>query len=246
MNSNNTPELNPAWLLHRRPYKENSVIAEFLVEHLGRTAMVINGARKVRSTKAPLLQPFSQVMISWRGRGELKTLTSIEPLNSCRLLGHRLFCGLYINELILRAVIPGQPIEGLTELYHVILQQLSTHSLIEPVLRYFELQLLLLTGYLPSFDYDILTGERLKADRFYCYQPGSGFTLAKERTDSYDRRYLYHVRILQSLAIRDFHNCSHYFDFKRFTRQALATVLGDRPLKSRELFIHTHKIKPSI
>ena len=94
--------------------------------------MVVKGARKPRSARAALLQPFAPVMVSWRGKGELKTVHGIEPVQSTRLLGNHLYCGFYINELMLRAVMPGQSAEGLFELYSSVISRLATQSPVQP------------------------------------------------------------------------------------------------------------------
>ncbi len=235
-------ELSAAWMLHSRPYKESSLLAEFLVEGVGRVPMVVKGARKPRSLHASLLQPFCQVMVSWRGQGELKSLTAIEPETSLRLTGKSLFCGFYINELILRTVIAGQPSEGLIELYTVVIHKLAEAVALEPLLRFFELELLELMGYLPSLQQDTLTGLNLTPENKYHFQPGTGLIPASEGFQK-DQRFLYHYDVLKALASRDFSNHDFYPDFKRFTRQALSLVLGDRPLKSRELFSRVNKTK---
>ncbi|MDD7804895.1 MAG: DNA repair protein RecO [Endozoicomonas sp. (ex Botrylloides leachii)] len=235
------PELRSAWLLHRRPYQESAVIAEFLLESQERLAMVVKGARAPRSAKMALLQPFAQVMVSWRGKGDLKTLHAIEPLQTFRLLGMHLYCGIYINELLLRAVMPGQLTEGLFELYSSAVSQLSRREPVQPVLRFFELQLLQLTGYLPCFNYDAYSGQAIKPDRWYRFKPTTGFIAIDEhQANNYDKHLVFHASVVKALAERDFSNKTYYYDFKRFSRLALAVLVGKKPLKSRELFLKGH------
>ncbi|WP_263078792.1 DNA repair protein RecO [Endozoicomonas sp. Mp262] len=230
-----------AWLLHRRPYKESSVIADFLVENHGRVAMVVKGARKGRSLRSTLLQPFSQVAINWRGKGELKTLTTIESVQGYRLDGDGLLCGFYLNELLLRAVLQGQPDEGIAALYATVIEQLASGQLLEPALRFFELELLDLLGYLPSLTHEADTGRPLSAKKNYCFQAGVGLVPLDDSAGIPDSRYGYQVAALKALDARDFTDSAFYPVFKRFTRQALTMVIGDRPLKSRELFIRSNK-----
>lgn len=237
-----TVKLHSAWLLHSRPYKETSVITDFLVKDYGRLAVVVKGARGHRSARAALLQPFSCVMLGWRGKGELKTLHMIEPLQGFQLLGSHLYSGFYVNELILRSIISGQWVEGLFELYSFVISQLSEKMPIQPVLRLFELQLLQLTGYLPSFNYDAQSGESLNSDNFYLFQPSMGFiAITDNAREVYNRHSVFHGQVLKALAARDFSDKLHYYDFKRFSRQALVVLIGEKPLKSRELFVRTKK-----
>ena len=228
-------DLSAAWMLHSRPYKERSVIAEFLVEGHGRVAMVVRGVRQARSRHAPLLQPFTKVYTSWRGRGELKTLLVLEPCATVRLTGKALYCGLYINELVLRAVLPGQWLEGLNELYEPILEKLADNLPVEPVLRLFEMELLELTGYLPSLTHEAASGAVIEPGGFYRLIHEQGLVPVNEVSADH-RRFLYRGELLLALANRDFSNTRFYPGFKQFTRQALTPLIGDKPMRSRALF----------
>lgn len=227
-------ELSAAWLLHSRPYKERSVIAEFLVEGHGRVAMVVRGVRQAKSRTAPLLQPFTQVLLSWRGRGELKTLDSIELSRSVRLAGQSLYCGFYVNELVLRATVPGQTLDGLTDLYGLVIAKLQEDIPVAPVLRLFELELLGLTGYLPSLSIEQATSEAVTEHNYYRFLPEHGLVrLTPEMPVKAD---CFSGTALLALASRDFSQSGCYSEFKRFTRIAMMPLIGTKPLRSRELF----------
>ena len=93
--------LNPAFVIHSRPYRETSQLVEVFTQDSGRFTLVARGSRGPRSPLKGLLQPFSLLTISWRGKGDLKNLTQVEcPDHSLRLGGDRLFYGLYLNELV--------------------------------------------------------------------------------------------------------------------------------------------------
>ena len=232
-------DLSAAWLLHSRPYKERSVIAEFLVEDYGRLAMVVRGVRQAKSRTAPLLQPFTQVWLNWRGRSELKTLTSIELSRSIRLSGQSLYCGFYVNELIMRAVLPGQPMDGLPELYEKVIEMLQGKEALEPVLRWFELELLELTGYLPDLEHDMTTGQAIQSDASYCLLPEQG--LVRLKADMPVKADCFVGAALQAMAAREFTQGQWLPSFKRFTRLALLPLIGEKPLQSRELFTRTDR-----
>ena len=231
-------ELSAAWLLHSRPYKERSVIAEFLVEDYGRMAMVVRGVRQAKSRTAPLLQPFTRVLLNWRGRSELKSLTSIEHSRSLRLSGQHLYCGFYVNELIMRAVLPGQPMDGLLELYEAIIEKLHGSESVEPVLRWFELELLELTGYLPDLSSDVITGQAIDTGAFYRLLPEQG--LVKLTADMPVKADCFAGSALQAMVARDFSGSDWLPSCKRFTRLALQPLIGEKPLQSRELFTRTN------
>ena len=236
-------ELQRAWMLHSRPYKEQSVIAEFFVENHGRIAMVVRGVRKARSAHAALLQPFNSVLLSWQGRSELKNLRSIEPLTRVRLAGNALYCGFYINELLLRAMIPGQDIEGISELYPSTIHQLAVlEGVPDPVLRRFELTLLQLTGYLPDLTVDTFTGKPVLSDQCYGFQQEQGVFLIKDDIPvEVPPIARFSGELLLALSRQDFNRPDYFSDYKRFVRQALQPIVGDRPLESRRLFQTSQK-----
>lgn len=231
-------DLSAAWLLHSRPYKERSVIAEFLVEDYGRMAMVVRGVRQAKSRNAPLLQPFTRVLLSWRGRSDLKTLVNIELSRSLRLSGQYLYCGFYVNELVMRAILPGQAVDGLSdglsELYEAVIEKLHAREPMEPVLRWFELELLELTGYLPDLGVDVATGQAVAADAVYRLLPEQG--VQRLAADMPVKADCFPGAVLQAMATRDFSVAEWLQYFKRFNRLALQSLIGEKPLQSRELF----------
>lgn len=227
-------ELSAAWMLHKRPYKERSAIAEFLVNDHGRMAMVIRGARQAKS-RSRTVQPFTRVFVSWRGRSELKTLHSLETADAVHLKGQSLYCGFYLNELLMRAVLPGQHVEGLFDLYSVVLEQLTSGAPLQPLLRVFEIELLEMTGYAPSFASDAASGAEIHPDLLYEFKAGVGFLPVLTFREK-DRPRYFSGELLLSLAERRFDNVRHFPGFKRLTRLALAPLVGEKPLRSREFF----------
>ncbi|WP_252180441.1 DNA repair protein RecO [Endozoicomonas sp. 4G] len=227
-------ELSAAWMLHSRPYKERSVIAECLVKDHGRVAMVIRGVRQAKS-RSWAIQPFTRLFLSWRGRSELKTLNSFETADAIHLQGQSLYCGFYLNELLMRSVLPGQLVEGLFELYSVVLEQLTTGVPLQPLLRVFEMELLEMTGYAPSLISDAASGAQIQPDLLYEFRAGVGFLPVLTLREK-DRPRYFSGELLLSLAARRFDNVQYFPGYKRLTRLALAPLVGEKPLKSREFF----------
>ncbi len=67
-----------AFVMHRRKYRESSLITEFLTEGRGRLAAIAKGPTRPRSIAGQILQPGLSLSIETRGRNELQTLTSVE------------------------------------------------------------------------------------------------------------------------------------------------------------------------
>ncbi len=70
--------LQPAYVIHRRPFRETSLLVDFFCLDHGRIAAVAKGARQGKSRMQALLQPFQPLRISFSGRGEVKTLIGAE------------------------------------------------------------------------------------------------------------------------------------------------------------------------
>ncbi len=97
--------LQPAYLLHRRPFRDSSQLVELFTAEHGRLSLVARGVhRKARGgSTGAMLQPFVPLLVSFSGRGELKTLTHTEVAGRPqRLSGATLFSGFYLNELLVR------------------------------------------------------------------------------------------------------------------------------------------------
>ena len=72
-----------AVVLHTRAYRETSLLVNLLTARHGRVAAVAKGARSPR--RGQPLQPFAKLLVSWRGRGSLVTLTGVESVSTAQL-----------------------------------------------------------------------------------------------------------------------------------------------------------------
>ena len=92
--------LQPAYLLHQRDYRNTSRIVELITQDYGRITGVARGVRRSKSPLRGLLKQFSQVHVSWVGRGDMVTVTGVEPgVPTQSPTGLGLLCGFYVNEL---------------------------------------------------------------------------------------------------------------------------------------------------
>ena len=135
-------KLAPAYVLHARPFRETSLLLDVFTCDHGRISLIAKGAKRAKSTKSALLQPFSAITISWCGRSDLQTLTHVEARQvSKRLMGKALLCGLYINELLIKLLHRHDPYTRLFHAYEQLIKQLIETNDLEISLRVFELQL---------------------------------------------------------------------------------------------------------
>lgn len=233
-------ELQPAYVLHTRHFRDSSLIVEFLTAEFGRVTGVLKGVRgsgKAAKQRKGLTQPFVGVTISWSGRSDLKTITLIEASAApIYLTGHRLFSGMYVNELLTRLLQPYDQHTQIYTLYQWILNRLSEDSLVDVVLRQFELHLLDCLGYGLELRTDSSSGEAIESDKHYYFHPQQGFSLLTEEAQRLNNSaVVFRGRDILSIANGDYNEASRK-TAKRLCRQALHMLLGDKPLKSRELF----------
>jgi DNA repair protein RecO (recombination protein O) len=225
--------LRRCFVLHRRDYANTSLILDLFCEAEGRVAVIAKGAKRGRGTVAAVLQPFVPLWASWTGRGEVPTLARCEPAGPAINLGGRtLFCGLYLNELMVRLLQRGDPHEALFAFYHSALSRLGGTADVETVLRQFELRLLEEMGYSPVLDREGDSGEPVRAGRWYICEPGS----APRRGGAGEGAALVRGETLIGLAAGGALAGELAREARDLMRALLAPHLGPRPLKSRELF----------
>ena len=229
-------DLDPAYVLHTRPWRETSLIVDCISYRHGRVGLVARGARRQASALKTRLVPFQPLLLSWYGKGELKTLHGAEwQGGALALRGHALMCGFYLNELLLRLLPAGDAHERLFETYARTLEALNVAAEIEPVLRRFELDLLTELGYAQPLAHTA-AGGALDPGRRYGFEPGVG--VVGPPTDGPD----FTGRTLLELAAGDLSNPVTLAEGKLLLRSLIAHYLGDKPLATRQLLIDLQKL----
>lgn len=224
-------ELVPAYVLHRRAYRDTSLLVELLARDHGRIGAVARGARRGRL--APLVQPFRPLLVSWTGRGELATITALEEAGApVRIDGARLVSGFYANEILLRLLQREDPHSEIFDAYARLLGLLAASEHAEgAVLRTFERDLLDALGYGLSLHEDV-DGRPLDPGTCYRYQPEHGpvAVTMPEGGGLYVRG-----RSLLSLAA-GLPDAVAERELRPLLRRILTLYIGERPLRSRELY----------
>ena len=235
MTSNEPDE---GFLLHARPFRDTSLIGEFFLRRHGRVSILYKHLKKEgkAGAKARLLQPFAPLAVTFDGQNELKAGRMLEPAGAAFFLtGKALFSGLYLNELLVRLLQREESAEALFEHYRLALLRLQD-SVDEITLRRFEQQLLQEMGYGLVLDSDV-SGELLAPDTWYLYEADTGFIpLPQQPADPACARLSFRGAHLLEIRQEQYEDTAVRSDAKRLSRLALAPHLGDKPLKSRELF----------
>ena len=220
------------YVLHTRPYSNTSLIVEFFSQKQGRIAAVARSARGPQSRYKGQLQLFTPILASWSGNHELKTLNQIELAGLPLQLDQKpLFCGFYLNELLMRLLHKEDPHPNLFDAYSESLSSLVNEENISRVLRLFEKKLLEELGYALPLAQEAKTRLPIQAEKHYRYESGHGFLQA----DSEDESVFLGADLL-CIAQNRLDNHLVLQVSKRLMRMALAPLLGGRPLNSRALF----------
>lgn len=234
MSDAHSVQLQPAYVLHARPYRDTSIIVDLLTQDHGRITAVARGVRSSKGHKRQLLAPFHRLLVNWQGKSSLKLLTGFETEHHfLQLMGNYLYSGFYLNELLVR-LIPEQDVQrDLFARYEATLYAFHLQRDLEPMLREFERALLDALGYGIDYAADCLTHQAINSALNYCINPQLGFFVAPEGAHP---SVQFSGSLLAALAARDYSEPQVRTLAKKINRLLLRPLLGRKPLKSRELF----------
>jgi DNA repair protein RecO (recombination protein O) len=227
---NHKVDAQAAYVLHSRPYLETSALVDFFTLEQGRISAVVKGARRPGSKLRGVLQPFVPLQIALRGHQELKTLTQAEPVGMNGILqGNALMCGMYVNEMMQRLLLPFDSHPRLYVFYQYVLNELILNQDIEGALRTFEHRLLAETGYGLSMD-------AVLADQTYLFDVNAWqFSVVKTVSEG-SRNRCFHGKNLLAIDEDCYDRPEVRQSAKRLMRLAIDHLLAGRPLHSRTFF----------
>lgn len=228
-------ELQPAYVLHARSYRETSLLVELFTYSYGRVGLVARGARSHKSRRKAVLQPFALLNVSWVAGGDLATLTGAESGGKAHTIqGRDLACGFYLNELLMRLLIRHDPHPQLFRCYAEALQYIANPDNQLQALRIFEKRLLDELGYGLILDREVVGGSPIQPDLQYHYRLEEGPVAAESFGTSHEE---FSGRTLIALREEQAMDSKQLKEARRLLNQALRRYLGDKPLKSRELVL---------
>lgn len=222
-------QLEPAFILHRRPYRDTSLLLEVFTREHGRQGLVARGARRARGRWRGVLEPLQPLRLSWSGRGEMGTLTDAEPGARPALHGDGLYAGFYAGELLLRLTARADPHPLLYDEFETLLDALAAGDSPAPALRLFERDLLAEIGYGMPLTRETGSGQPVQAENAYLYHPAHG--LRRGERPAADEVAVAGAALL-ALDAGDLSDTAHARAARRLLAAALAPHLGSRPLRS--------------
>ena len=228
----------PAFVLHTRPYRETSLIVDVFSRDHGRVSLLARGARRPRSTLRGLMMAFQPLELNWSGKSEVKTLMHAEWQGGQPLLaGHALFCGFYLNELLLNLLPREDAHPRLYEAYVLALKRFA-HGIEEADLRRFEKALLLELGYGLRLEKDA-EGSPVDPAAWYAYDVEAG-PLRLEHPDN--SNLCVQGKTLLDLAADDLADARSLAGAKHLMRSLLSHYLGGNPLATRKIFMELQEL----
>ncbi len=165
-----------AWILHRYPFGDASLILEVWTEAFGRLGLLARGARRKGGW-----QPGQPYWMRWGGRGELPILHSLEelPLEPGKPVPPLLL--FYINELLLRLCERDDPHPALYQEYVRALAALGSEPLAYWHLRRFERRLLEHLGWAADLQHCSQCACSLSPEQEIFSQTGGGLFCTRHR-----------------------------------------------------------------
>lgn len=232
MNPRSRVDAQPAYVLHAYPYRETSLIIDAFSRDYGRIALLARGARRPRSLFRGLLLAFQPLEFGWAGRGDVQTLMKAEWLGGQPLLsGRALFCGYYLNELLMHLLPRDDAHARLFSVYAETLQRFA-ESATESDLRCFERALLQELGYGPTLETDV-EGLAIDRDTDYIYELERG---PVRRSASGPSSLSVSGRTLLDLARQDFSDPRSLVEAKQLMRALITHHTCGKSLISRRIF----------
>ncbi|MBA4286145.1 MAG: DNA repair protein RecO [Xanthomonadaceae bacterium] len=227
-------ELEPAWLLSQKPYRETSELLEVLTLRRGRVGLVARGLRGPRARQRGVVGLFRPLLLSWIEKGDLGTVTAIEADGpEVHLPGERMLHGWYLNELLLKLLHRHDPHPGLLADYAAAVIRLGGDEITaEAALRIFEKRLLEQLGYGLPLD------ESIDPQAWFRFRPGEGFV----RCEPGDRGALAGASLL-ALHREQLSTPAELEDTRRLMRMALEPHVPRTSLRTPGLLRHLRALR---
>lgn len=228
----------PAYVLHSYPFRETSLIVEAFSRDYGRVALLARGARRARSVMRGVLMAFQPLELSWAGKGEVQTLMKAEWQGGQPLLtGKALFCGYYLNELLVNLLPREDAHPRLFSFYAEVLRRFALTPR-ESDIRCFERAFLQELGYGLLLLNDV-NGYPVDPEGCYAYEIEWG----PVRLDIAGKGPLaIRGKTLIDLAADDFSEARTLVEAKQLMRALIAHYLGGKSLETRKIFLEYHEL----
>ena len=228
------------YLIHHRKYRDRSHIVHLFTQEYGRVDGIL------RQTPPPQYQP---ICLQASGKSELKNFSKLEIVNQPIFFhGDAFFSGFYLNEVLLRLCPLEVEMPQTFTQYSKTLEQLQKLSqqedqnlFLRQILRQFEHELLEDLGYAIDFSVDS-NQQPISSEMNYQFQLNDGFLATAQASRSAISGAL--IETMMQYEKGGEFNQQQLQLLTKLYRQVITSLLGDRPLKSRQLWVQnaqTHR-----
>ncbi len=217
------------FIIHSRPYHENSRLLELFTLVHGRVSAVARLSKGKSASGSAVLQPFVPLSFSWFSSANLVTLSDYHQTHrEFSMQVPYIFSALYANELLYFLYKDRETPITLFSAYAALLETLADRADPTVRLREYELELLASLGValrLPTREDDI------DAQAWYVFSTERGFYRCSQTNDCFPERYRgAELQAAVSLGYRS-------PLVKKITQQVLNELLQGRKLHSRQMYL---------
>lgn len=238
MSNSRRVQLQPGYILHRRPFRDSSQILDLVTQDFGKISVVARGSRGAKSRLGGVLRPFLPLRVSWVAKSSLGTLTGAEATGTpLGVVGDAMFSAYYVNELLLHFLHSDDPQPEIFGLYQDILNALVSSSRIAAHLRSFEIEFLSLLGYALNLDRSADGLRSVSAEQTYEYRVEQGPVEVARTTGT----MVFTGAQLAGIAAQRFDEAEILRAANRLLRAVIDFHLGGKELKSRKVLKELHK-----
>ncbi len=223
------------FVLRTIPILESSLIVDVFTRNHGRHSLMAKGARRLKSRYRGSVRPFQLLQVSWSGKNEVPTMTSLVQIaGPTEISGRQVYCSYYLNELIIRFVRQSIPYPKLFSLYQDSLGHLADLDSEFITLRKFEKNMLKLLGYELVLNTEADSLTPIRHDKLYHYDFESGPIPAAHPTEN-----SISGGALMAVSEEKFESPVDRQECQLFLRRAIEYFCEGKTNRSREVFRQT-------
>lgn len=225
-----------AYLLHSKPYRDNSSLVYLLTRQHGKVSFMVNGMKNKNASKRALLQPCRRLQIDYELKTGLSKLTVIDAaLQTAQPAITHFMLYQYVHELLL-TVLPAQlPVPEIFAAYEDFLDTLN--EMPNTALRFLEFSLIDAFGNLPELRQTQDTQQAINRDESYYFYPDAGVyqlplpamgkCFSGVQLQAFSHLYYYGQAVCTETLAQGAMPVSSYL---------IQQLLGDKPLKTRSIY----------
>ncbi len=222
------------YLLHLKPYRESSSIADIFTVSSGKVSFIVKGMKAKKNSKRAILQPCQMLDLDYtlkKGLSNLDRVDLYKREDSPNIKYFMLYQ--YINELLI-ITLPAQTEVG--DIFYSYQKFLAMLCQDAPnlALRIIEISLIDYFIGLPDLEFCVDTKEKIVADEVYFFYSGHG--VYKEAQNFFGIKTK-GCSILGLLAVRNGEMSEEMaIDAKHLTNHLIKLLINNKEIKTRSIY----------